>query len=201
MLEAITARGITDGRVLIAMRDVPRHEFAPAELADHAYDDRALPIGFGQTISQPSVVALMTELLDIEPGDTVLEVGTGSGYQAAVLAEITDTVYTVEIVPQLARTAADRLERLGYEDVEVRTGDGYFGWEEHAPFDGIIVTAAPDHVPPPLLRQLADGGYLVIPVGPQGNYQTLWRITERNGEVVSENITDVLFVPLRREDA
>lgn len=199
MVELIESLGVTDASVLAAMREVPRHEFVPADLADEAYGDFPLPIGFGQTISQPYIVALMTELLDVQPGDKVLEIGTGSGYQAAVLAELTDAVYTVEIIPELARPAAERLERLGYETVVVRTGDGYVGWSQHAPFDGIIVTAAPDHVPPPLLRQLAEGGCLVIPVGPPGGYQTLWRITKRDGEVVSENITGVLFVPLVRD--
>lgn len=197
--DQIAARGVREPRVLAAMRAVPRHEFVPREEVGEAYDDHPLPIGFGQTISQPYIVALMTELLDVQPGDRVLEVGTGSGYQAAVLAELTDSVYTVEIIPELARAAAERLERLGYGQVAVRTGDGFFGWEEHAPFDGIIVTAAPDHVPPPLLRQLAEGGRLVIPVGPPGGYQTLWRITKEDGEIRSENITGVLFVPLLRE--
>lgn len=196
--EQIVARGVKDPEVLAAMATVPRHEFVPPGEADQAYADHPLPIGFGQTISQPYIVALMTELLDVQPGDRVLEIGTGSGYQAAVLAEITDRVYTVEIIPELATAAAERLERLGYGAIAVRSGDGYFGWPENAPFDEIIVTAAPDHVPPPLLRQLAEGGRLVIPVGPPGGYQTLWRITKRDGEVVSENITGVLFVPLVR---
>lgn len=197
--DQIAARGVEDTRVLAAMATVPRHEFVPPTELDQAYADHPVPIGFGQTISQPYIVALMTELLDVQPGDRVLEIGTGSGYQAAVLAEVTDEVYTVEIIPELATAAASRLKRLGYGEIAVRTGDGYFGWPEHAPFDGIIVTAAPDHVPPPLLRQLAEGGRLVIPVGPPGGYQTLWRLTKRDGEILSENITGVLFVPLLRE--
>jgi protein-L-isoaspartate(D-aspartate) O-methyltransferase len=196
--QQIAARGVKEERVLGAMAKVPRHEFVPPDEIDQAYDDHPLPIGFGQTISQPYIVALMTELLEVEPGEKVLEIGTGSGYQAAVLAELTDRVYTVEIIPELARAAAHRLDRLGYEDVTVRTGDGYLGWSENAPFDAIIVTAAPDHVPPPLLQQLADGGRLVIPVGPPGGYQTLWRITERGGQTFSENVTGVTFVPLLR---
>jgi len=194
----IVARGITDERVLAAMEKVPRHEFVLAEDLKEAYADHPLPIGFGQTISQPYIVALMTELLELKPGEKVLEIGTGSGYQAAVLAELTDEVYTVEIIPQLAASAAERLQRLGYTQVKTRNADGYYGWEEAAPFDAIIVTAAPDHVPPPLVEQLKEGGRLVIPVGPPGGYQTLWRITKSEGKVISENITGVLFVPLTR---
>ena len=181
------------------MERVPRHEFILPDDRDKAYADHPLPIGLGQTISQPYIVALMTELLAVKPGDKVLEIGTGSGYQAAVLAELTDEVYTVEIIPALANAAAERLRRLGYTKVQTKNADGYFGWEEHAPFDAIIVTAAPDHVPPPLVQQLREGGRLVIPVGPTGGYQTLWRITKRNGQVESENITGVLFVPLTRK--
>ncbi|HEU0088571.1 MAG TPA: protein-L-isoaspartate(D-aspartate) O-methyltransferase [Pseudonocardiaceae bacterium] len=194
----IAAAGVRDPRVLDAMRTVPRHEFVPSEQMDRAYEDRALPIGAGQTISQPYIVALMTELLDVQPGDVVLEIGTGSGYQAAVAAELTDRVYTVEIIPELARRAAETLNRLGYTRVQTRNADGYFGWSEHAPYDGIIVTAAPDHIPVPLVQQLREGGRMVIPVGPPGSYQTLWRLTKQQGKVVSENITDVAFVPLLR---
>lgn len=194
----IAARGVKDTRVLAAMERVPRHEFVLATDVDQAYADHPLPIGHGQTISQPYIVALMTELLDLQPGDKVLEIGTGSGYQAAVLAELTDEVYTVEIIPALAASAAERLRRLGYTNVQSKTADGYFGWEECGPFDAIIVTAAPDHVPSPLVQQLKEGGRLVIPVGPPGGYQTLWRITKSAGQVVSENITGVIFVPLTR---
>jgi protein-L-isoaspartate(D-aspartate) O-methyltransferase len=195
----IATRGVNDARVLNAMRTVPRHEFLPREQVDRAYGDRALPIGEGQTISQPYIVALMTELLDVQPGDVVLEIGTGSGYQAAILAELTDRVYTVEILPKLARRAAGTLDRLGYARVQTENADGYFGWAEHAPYDGIIVTAAPDHIPAPLVAQLREGGRMVIPVGPPGSYQTLWRLTKQQGKVISENITDVAFVPLVRK--
>lgn len=194
----IVARGVEDPRVVAAMEAVPRHEFVLPEDVGEAYADHPLPIGYGQTISQPYIVALMTELLELKPGEKVLEIGTGSGYQAAVLAELTDKVYTVEIIPELAASAAERLQRLGYTKVKTRQGDGYYGWAEEAPFDAIIVTAAPDHVPPPLIEQLKDGARLVIPVGPPGGYQTLWRITKSEGKVISENITGVLFVPLTR---
>lgn len=190
--------GIDDQRVLEAMGEVPRHRFVPADQLSRAYDNRALPIGFGQTISQPYVVALMTELLDVQEGEKVLEVGTGSGYQAAVLAELTDEVWSIEIIPELAERAEQTLDELDYP-VEVMQGDGYFGWPEQAPFDGIIVTAAPDHIPQPLVQQLAEGGNMVIPVGPPGAYQTLWRVTKRNGQIQSENITGVVFVPLVRQ--
>lgn len=192
----LAARDITDTKVLEVMRRIPRQEFVPDDQKSQAYQDHPLPIGFGQTISQPYIVALMTQLLELKRGDRVLEVGTGSGYQAAVLAELTDEVRTVEIIPDLANAAAARLERLGYTRAHVMSGDGYYGWSEFAPFDAIIVTAAPDHVPPPLVQQLKEGGHMVIPVGPPGGYQTLWRLTKQNGEVVSENITGVLFVPL-----
>jgi protein-L-isoaspartate(D-aspartate) O-methyltransferase len=195
----IADRGIKDPKVLAAMRTVPRHEFVPRDEVDQAYDDRALPIGEGQTISQPYIVALMTELLDVQPGDVVLEIGTGSGYQAAILAELTDRVYTVEILPKLARRAAETLDRLGFARVQMENADGYFGWEQHGPYDGIIVTAAPDHIPAPLVAQLREGGRMVIPVGPPGSYQTLWRLTKQQGKVISENITDVAFVPLVRK--
>ena len=193
------ARDITDEKVLKIMEKVPRHEFVLPEFLDQAYADHPLPIGYGQTISQPYIVALMTQLLGIEPGDKVLEIGTGSGYQAAVLAELTDQVYTVEIIPELAESAATRLKRLGYTQVQVKNADGYYGWEEHAPFDAIIVTAAPDHVPQPLIQQLKDGGRLVIPVGPPGGYQTLWQITKKGDQVIAKNILGVRFVPLTGE--
>jgi protein-L-isoaspartate(D-aspartate) O-methyltransferase len=194
----IAARGVENARVLTAMRTVLRHEFVPRGQIGSAYSDRPLPIGFGQTISQPFIVALMTELAQVRPGDKVLEIGTGSGYQAAVLAELTDQVYSVEIVPELASSVTGRLGRLGYTSVRVRDADGYFGWKERAPFDAIVVTAAPDHVPPPLIGQLAEGGRMVIPVGPPGSYQTLWRIRKKDGKVMSENVTGVIFVPLVR---
>jgi len=192
----IEGRGVTTPAVLEAMRAVPRHRFVPDPYIDQAYADHPLPIGYGQTISQPYIVALMTEALEPEPDDRVLEVGTGSGYQAAVLATIVDQVYTVEIVPQLAESAAARLEALGYENVKVTQGDGYFGWEAVAPFDAIVVTAAPDHLPQPLVGQLKEGGHIVIPIGPPGGYQSLWRFTRVDGELEAENLGGVRFVPL-----
>ncbi|MGC9522418.1 MAG: protein-L-isoaspartate(D-aspartate) O-methyltransferase [Anaerolineae bacterium] len=196
----IEARGVSDADVLTAMRSVPRHEFVPKDYVDQAYGDHPLPIGYGQTISQPYIVAWMTELLDLMPGDRVLEIGTGSGYQAAVLAELEGVeVYTIEIVPELARQAAERLQRLGYEEIEVKEGDGYYGWPEHAPYDAIIVTAAPDHLPQPLADQLRDGGRLVIPMGPPGGYQNLWRFTKENGELTAQNLGGVRFVPFTGE--
>lgn len=192
----IIARGVSDPAVLAAMRAVPRHRFVPDEYLSQAYADHPLPIGYGQTISQPFIVAWMTELLELEPGDRVLEIGTGSGYQAAVLAEIVDQVYTIEIIPELAEAAAARLAALGYDDVVTTQGDGYFGWAEHAPYDAIIVTAAPDHLPQPLVAQLKEGGYIVIPIGPPGGYQSLWRFTKVNDELKAENLGGVRFVPL-----
>ncbi|MEN6478536.1 MAG: protein-L-isoaspartate(D-aspartate) O-methyltransferase [Anaerolineales bacterium] len=191
----IEARGISDPAVLAAMRAVPRHEFVPEQYIDQAYEDHPVVIGYGQTISQPYIVALMTELLALEPGDRVLEIGTGSGYQAAVLAEITPHVVSIEIVPELCAQAR---ERVG-DRVQVICADGYYGWEEGAPYDAIIVTCAPDHIPQPLVNQLADGGRMVIPVGPPGMYQVLW-LLERDGDTVtSKQITGVSFVPLVRE--
>jgi protein-L-isoaspartate(D-aspartate) O-methyltransferase len=179
------------------MRTVPRHLFVPEQDQESAYGDYPLPIGYGQTISQPYIVALMTELLELEAGDKVLEVGTGSGYQAAVLAEIPDIeVYTVEIIPALAEDACQRLEELGYDQVHCQQSDGYHGWPEAAPFDAIIVTAAPDHVPQPLVDQLAENGRLVIPVGPPGGYQTLWKFVKQpDGELRALNMGGVAFVP------
>ncbi|MCP4515926.1 MAG: protein-L-isoaspartate(D-aspartate) O-methyltransferase [Delftia sp.] len=191
----IVERGITDPAVLAAMRAVPRHRFVPSEHQDRAYNDHPLPIGYGQTISQPYIVALMSEALELEPGDRVLEIGTGSGYQAAVLAAIVEQAYTIEIVPELAQRAAALLAELGYDNVVARQGDGYFGWEEFAPFDAIIVTAAPDHLPQPLVGQLADGGHIVIPIGPPGGYQSLWRFTRDGDELRAENLGGVIFVP------
>lgn len=195
--QQIEARDISAPLVLEAMRSVPRHKFVPEDQVRNAYSDHPLPIGFAQTISQPYVVALMTEKLGIEPGDKVLEIGTGSGYQAAVLAEITDKVYSVEIIPQLAERAAETLKETGYTEVETLNADGYYGWEEHAPYDAIIVTAAPDHVPRPLIQQLKDGGRLVIPVGPLGSYQTLWQMTKRGDDLQTKNLGRVRFVRFR----
>ena len=196
----IHGQGIKDPLVLKAMRTVPREQFVLYRYQFQAYRDTALPIKEGQTISQPFIVAQMTELLELEPGDRVLEVGTGSGYQAAVLAEITYEVYSVEIIPLLAREVRERLAGLGYGEVRLKEADGYFGWEEHAPFDGIIVTAAPDHVPRPLLRQLKDGGNMVVPVGPPGAVQTLWLIQRDGEEYKRLNQGLVIFVPLVRDE-
>jgi protein-L-isoaspartate(D-aspartate) O-methyltransferase len=190
----IAARGITDPAVLSAMRTVPRHEFVPADLRDLAYDDRPLPIGRGQTISQPYIVALMTELVELTGEESVLEVGTGSGYQAAVLAEIAARVYTIELVEPLLREAAAALARLRYRNVFPRFGDGRLGWKEMAPFDAILVTAAPERVPSELLGQLADGGRLVAPVG--GEVQTLRLVRRRGRTFEQRDVTAVRFVPL-----
>jgi len=192
----IEARGVSDPEVLEAMRSVPRHRFVPADYLEFAYDDNPLPIGYGQTISQPYMVALMTELLDLAPGEKVLEIGTGSGYQAAILAVLGGLeVYSVEIIPELAESAAARLQELGYTNVQVASADGYFGWAEHAPFDAIVVTAAPDHLPAPLAEQLVPGGRLVIPLGPQGGFQTLWKFVSEEGELKAYNLGWVTFVP------
>jgi protein-L-isoaspartate(D-aspartate) O-methyltransferase len=182
-----------------AMRDVPRHEFVPTSERSNAYLNRPLPIGYGQTISQPYVVALMTELAEISAGERVLEIGTGSGYQAAIVAQLGARVHTIEIVPQLGQSAAARLTRLGYTTVSVRVGDGYFGWPEAAPFDAILVTAAANHVPPPLIAQLAPGGRMVIPVGPPFVVQQLVLVTkEKDGSVRTRQLLPVRFVPLTR---
>ena len=191
-----------DDAVMRAVAEVPRHEFVPAEYRMLAYVNRPLPIGQGQTISQPYIVALMTDLAAVDGGSRVLEIGTGSGYQAAVLAELAAHVYTIEIVETLGRRAAETLERLGYDNVSVRIGDGYLGWPDAAPFDAIIVTAAPEDVPAPLLEQLAPGGRLVIPVGAAGATQSL-RVLEKDaaGEVAERDVLPVTFVPFTRDEA
>ena len=194
-------RDITDPRVLIAMGTVPRHRFVPAALASRAYGDYPLPIGEDQTISQPYIVALMTQWAQVAPGDKVLEVGTGSGYQAAVLAELTEQVFSIEIRQELTRQAAARLKDLGYARVKVRAGDGYQGWPEAAPFDAILVTAAAPRVPPALTAQLKEGGRLVIPLGPPGGAQTLMRYRRVKGQLVEEASLAVRFVPLVRPPA
>jgi protein-L-isoaspartate(D-aspartate) O-methyltransferase len=197
---AETGREALDPRVLDVLGRVPRHEFVPGGRAGQAYENRPLPIGHGQTISQPYIVALMTDLLEPRPGDKVLEVGTGSGYQAAVLAELVDRVYTLEIIEPLAQTAEERLRRLGYANVVVSVGDGYDGWESHAPFDAIIVTAAAGHVPPPLVRQLKPGGRMVIPVGHRFMTQYLMLVEkDAAGAVSSRQVLPVAFVPLTGE--
>src|SRR5438477_12736940 len=190
-------RAIDDPRVLRAMAKVPREKFVAKELAASAYEDRPLPIGFGQTISQPFMVAFMTQALKPKPADRVLEIGTGSGYQAAGLSELVAEVYTIEIVRPLAQRAATVLNALGYKNVLVKGGDGYKGWPEHAPFDAIIVTAAPDHVPPPLVEQLKEGGRMVIPVGKSG-WQKLYLLEKQGGQVRQTAVIPVKFVPLTR---
>jgi protein-L-isoaspartate(D-aspartate) O-methyltransferase len=189
-------RDITDQDVLAAMERVPREEFVLEDDRRQAYADHPLPIGYGQTISQPYIVALMTQLLRLTRQSRVLEVGTGSGYQAAILAELCAEVYTVEIIPALANQARERLRRLHYNNVHVKHGDGYYGWPEHAPYDAIIVTAAAEHIPPPLIEQLKDGGRLVIPIGPVGDYQNLYLVQKAGEKTITERVTGVVFVPL-----
>jgi protein-L-isoaspartate(D-aspartate) O-methyltransferase len=189
-------RNISDPRVLAAMRTVARHELVPESIRHLAYTDRPLPIGHRQTISQPFIVAFMTEQLAPEPTDRVLEIGTGSGYQAAVLAHLVDTVYSIEIVEPLAQRATADLARLGYENIKVRFGDGYLGWPEAAPFDAIIVTCAPEDVPQPLVEQLAEGGRMIIPVGPQGGVQELVLLEKRSGKLRQQDVMPVRFVPM-----
>jgi protein-L-isoaspartate(D-aspartate) O-methyltransferase len=193
----IKARGIKDPRVLSAMLKVPRHLFVPKDEQASAYADQPLPIGKGQTISQPYIVALMTELLELKGQEKVLEVGTGSGYQAAILGELAKEVYTIEIVESLATAAKTLLLELGYQNISIRAGDGYLGWPEAAPFDAIIVTAAPDHIPQPLLDQLKEGGRMVLPVGTYS--QTLKKITKRSGKIEVSDVVPVVFVPMTGE--
>lgn len=195
----IIARGIENHNVINSMLNVPRHLFVPSRYVSDAYADYPLPIGYGQTISQPYIVAYMTEIVNVDSSSKVLEIGTGSGYQAAVLAEIVDSVYTVEIIESLGLSASERLEKLGYENVSVRIGDGYYGWEEYAPFDAIIVTAAAEHIPPPLIEQLKDGGKMIIPVGPPFFVQTLILVEKRGDKVYSRSMMPVRFVPLKGE--
>jgi protein-L-isoaspartate(D-aspartate) O-methyltransferase len=196
----IERRGVRDAAALDAMRNVPRHKFVPDASVRTAYADRPVFIGHGQTISQPYIVGYMTAALKLKPEDKVLEIGTGSGYQAAVLAEITPHVFTIEIVTALANQAKKRLDALGYKTVECRAGDGWFGWEKHAPFDAIIVTCAAGSVPPPLVRQLKPGGRMCIPVGPPGHVQHLVLLTkDEKGKVRSRSLMPVRFVPLTRE--
>jgi protein-L-isoaspartate(D-aspartate) O-methyltransferase len=187
---------VSNARILEVIGAIPRHEFVQAELREASYEDRPLPIGFGQTISQPLIVALMTDILNVDRTSVVSEVGTGSGYQAAVVAELTQQVYTIEIIPELAHRAAVRLHHLGYTNIATRVGDGYFGWEDAGPFDGIIVTAAAAHIPPPLLRQLKPGGRIVIPVGPPLGLQHLTVERGDDGRVRTRQLFPVKFVPL-----
>jgi protein-L-isoaspartate(D-aspartate) O-methyltransferase len=196
--QQIRQRGVTDTRVLAAMEAIPRDRFIPAAARSQAYDDVPVAIGFNQTISQPYIVAYMTEVLDVRDSHRVLEIGTGSAYQAAVLATLAREVWTIEIVPELAATALVSLRDLGLKNVHVRLGDGYSGWPEQAPFDRIIVTAAPDEIPAPLIEQLAVGGRLVIPVGPQGGPQWMLVADKSSSGVVQERTIPVQFVPLTR---
>ncbi len=200
LVSTYVASVVQTGRVLDAMRAVPRHAFVPTRYLDEAYNDHPLPIGYGQTISQPSLVAMMTDLLALEDGDRVLEIGTGSGYQAAILRELTPEVYTIEIIPELAGTARRIFDELGYADVHTLRADGYYGWEVFAPFDAIIVTAAPDHLPSPLVAQLKEeGGRMVIPIGPPGGYQSLWFVQRHGDDIDMSRVLDVMFVPFTRE--
>lgn len=194
--EQIVRRGIKDEKVLKAMSKIPRHLFVEDSLKNKAYEDHPLPIGEGQTISQPYVVALMTEALKLKPSDRVLEIGTGSGYQAAVLAEIVNEVYTIEIRERLKERASGVLHGLGYKNIKTKYVDGYYGWEEYAPFDAIIITASANHIPPPLLKQLKDSGRLIIPLGSTIYYQTLTLVTKKGEELEVEQMGGVAFVPM-----
>jgi protein-L-isoaspartate(D-aspartate) O-methyltransferase len=193
----IKARGVKDPRVLSALFKVERHRFVPEEYLNSAYADQPLPIGEGQTISQPYIVALMTELLELKGDEKVLEIGTGSGYQAAILAELAKEVYTIEIIESLASMTKNRLSQLGYQNVKVKAGDGYLGWPEVGPFDGIIITCAPDHIPKPLIEQLKEGGRMVVPVGAYS--QELKKIVKRSGKIVTTDVIPVVFVPMTGE--
>jgi protein-L-isoaspartate(D-aspartate) O-methyltransferase len=195
----LKGRDITDPKVLEIMGRVPRQFFVEPSLESQAYADHPLPIGEGQTISQPYIVALMTQVLQVNPGERVLEIGTGSGYQAAVLAELTDQVYTIEIRESLTNQALRRLRQLGYEKVRVKSGDGYFGWEEAAPFEAILVTCAANHIPPPLIEQLKEGGRLVIPLGSTTYFQTLTLLTKEKGKTRIRHLLGVSFVPMTGE--
>ncbi len=194
---AYLKRSQLNPRVLEVMNTVPRHEFVPQDQRGKAYQNRPLPIGHGQTISQPYIVAIMTDLLDLEPGQSVLEIGTGSGYQAAVLAALDTRVYSIEIIEPLALEGQERLRRLGYDSIRLKTGDGYYGWPDHAPFDAIIVTAAASHIPPPLVHQLRVGGRMIIPVGSRFSTQELILITRiSEDEITTRQVLPVRFVPL-----
>jgi protein-L-isoaspartate(D-aspartate) O-methyltransferase len=196
--EQLVMRGINGERVLAAVRKVPREEFVPEQFRAASYADQPLPIGYDQTISQPFIVAFMTEELRPQPQDRVLEIGTGSGYQAAILAELVAEVYSIEIIEPLAKTAEATLQRLGYQNVHVKVGDGYKGWSENAPFDAVIVTCAPDHIPQPLVDQLKDHGRMIIPVGPTGD-QELYLLEKENGQLRQRSVTPVRFVPMTGE--
>ena len=197
--DQLVSRGIKDRHVLDAMRKIPRHLFVDDSMRSRAYNDHPLPIGEGQTISQPYVVAWMTEALNLKPSDRVLEIGTGSGYQAAVLAELVKEVYSIEIRERLKTKASRLLNELGYKNVKTRYADGYFGWKEYAPFDAIIITASPNHIPPPLIKQLNEGGKLIVPLGSTLYYQTLTLVTKKDGELYVEQMGGVSFVPMTGE--
>ncbi len=192
----LMAGGISNPQVLQVMSEVPRHEFVPVAVRPFAYVNGPLPIGHGQTISQPFIVAYMTQALELTKNDIVLEIGTGSGYQAAILGKLCKEVYTIEIVPELAQSSQQVLSRLGFSNVHVKEGDGYLGWPEKAPFDAVIVTCAPDHVPEPLVNQLREGGRLIIPIGEHGTIQQLVLLRKRDGKILKENKLDVRFVPM-----
>jgi len=194
----IESRGVTNKSALDAMRKVPRHKFVPSDQVNSAYEDGPLPIGYGQTISQPYIVAYMTSVIDPKPGQKVLEIGSGSGYQAAVLAEIVDTVYTIEIITELWKSSEKRLKDLGYKNVISKNADGYYGWKKYAPFDAIVVTAASEYIPPPLIEQLKDGGKMIIPVGSPFLTQMLVLVEKKGKEIFTSNIFPVRFVPLTR---
>lgn len=196
----IKARGITNKSTLYAMNKVERHHFVSSNLMDVAYSDRPLPIGYGQTISQPYIVAFMTQIIDPLPEFKVLEIGTGSGYQAAILAEIVDSVYTIEIIDSLGVKAKRRLKNLGYDNIEVKIADGFYGWKEHGPYDAIIVTAAAEYIPPPLLEQLKEGGKMIIPVGSPFQVQNLILVKIKNQKPVTRSILPVRFVPFTRKE-
>ena len=195
----IKKRGVTDPATLKALRNVKRHLFVPDNYRLKAYNDNPLPIGYGQTISQPYIVAFMTETIEPKPNFKVLEIGTGSGYQAAVLAEIVEKVYTVEIIKELGESATRRLKKLDYDNVEVKIADGYFGWEEKGPFDAVVVTAAAEYIPPPLIKQLKDGGKMIIPVGSPFFVQKLMLVEKKNGKATTKSLLPVSFVPFTRK--
>jgi len=198
--DQIESRGISNQLTLDAMKKVPRHKFVFSNMIDVAYDDGPLPIGYGQTISQPYIVAYMTAVIDPKPGQKILEIGTGSGYQAAVLAKIVDSVFTIEIITELSNSSQKKLKELGYKNVFCKNADGYYGWEKYAPFDAIVVTAAAEHIPPPLIKQLKDGGKMIIPVGSPFLNQSLI-LVERNGEeITTTSLLPVRFVPFTRGD-